>query len=86
MNEYIIAVFTNRTSTMQFSMLLNKNGVRSTIVETPKAITASCGVSVRFDINSLGRAREVLLRSGIKNFVRFYRVSNFFGRISLMPI
>ncbi len=86
MMEYCLAVFSIRTSTMQFSMLLNKNGVRSVVVETPKAISASCGVSVRFDTRNLERAKEILRNNGIKNFVRFYFVSNYYGQVRLTPI
>ena len=86
MFEYIIAVFSLRTSTLQFNSLLSKNGVRSLIIETPKSASASCGISVRFDTKNLGRARELLLHSDIKNFVRFYHVTNFMGQTRLTPI
>lgn len=86
MNEYILAVFSVRSSTMQFSMLLNKNGVKSVVVETPKAIAASCGISVRFDIKNLQPAKEILKRYNLRYFVRFYRVSNFYGKLTFLPI
>lgn len=86
MMEYCLAVFLTRTSTMQFASLLNRGGVKSVVIETPKAISASCGVSVRFDVKNLEKAKEILKNSGIKNFVRFYYVSDFFGRVSLTPV
>ena len=86
MMEYCLAVFSTRTSTMQFANLLNRSGVKSIVVETPKAISASCGVSVRFEVGNLERAKEIFKRSGIKNFVRFYYVNDFFGKKTLSPI
>ena len=86
MNEFIIAVFSLRTSTMQFNTLLGRNGVKSLIIETPKSASASCGISVRFDVKNLERAKEILQHSGIKNFVRFYRVNFFQNQTRLTPI
>ncbi|HAJ77688.1 MAG TPA: hypothetical protein DCO89_01290 [Clostridiales bacterium] len=86
MNDYIIAVFSLRTSTMQFNSALNRGGVKSLVIETPKAASASCGISVRFDIKNLERAKDILKQSGIKNFVRFYRVSFMYNQTRLTPV
>ena len=86
MFEYIIAVFSLRTSTMQFNSLLIKNGIRSVIIETPKSASASCGISVRFDKKYIQKARGLLISSNIKNFVRFYQVANFRGQTHISPI
>ena len=86
MNEFIIAVFSLRTSTMQFNSALNRGGVKSIIIETPKAASASCGISVRFDAKSIERAKEILKQSGIKNFVRFYYVSFMYNQTRLTPV
>ena len=86
MREYILAVFSLRTSTMQFFSLLKKNNVRCFIVETPKSASASCGISVRFEIESLAVAKRILETGIIKNFVRFYVVSQRFNQVVLNPI
>lgn len=86
MEEYILAIFSVRTSTMQYNMLLQKNGVRSVVVETPKSASASCGISVRFPTKFFDFAKEVLKKSGIKNFVAFYYVSTNFSRTMLTRI
>lgn len=85
MGSYAIAVFSIRTSTLQFNAILNKSGVRSVVVETPKSASASCGISVRFDVQNLPTAKQILARSGIKNFVRFYIVSHQYGGTRLTP-
>ena len=72
MQEYILAIFSIRTSTMQFNNVLQKNGIRSVVVETPKSASASCGISVRFDTKYFEQAKQILKYSVIKNFVRFY--------------
>lgn len=86
MGDYILVIFSVRTSTMQFNMLLQKNGIRSVIVETPKSASASCGISVRFSAKYFDFAKELLKKSGIKNFVAFYYVSTRFGKTMLTKI
>lgn len=71
---------------MLFSNILQKNGVKSSVVETPKSASASCGISVRFDVASLGKARQLLSGSGVKSFVRFYMVTGFYGNSKLTPL
>lgn len=86
MDEYILAVFSVRTSTIQFSTMLNRGGVNNLIVETPKRLTTSCGVSVKFSAKNFGRAKGILMNSGIKNFVRFYYVKVFNGSTNISPL
>ena len=86
MGEYILAVFSIRTSTMQFNRLLQKNGIKSMVVETPKSASASCGISVRFNVNDLSLAKSILVSSGIRSFVRFYHVSGLYGGVRISPI
>lgn len=86
MNGFIIAVFSLRTSTMQFNNLLSKSGVKSVVIETPKSASASCGISVRFEPKDLQKAKTILENSGIKNFVRFYQVSYLYNQTQLTPV
>lgn len=84
--EYILAVFSVRTDTIQFNRLLTKNRVYSTVVETPKAASSSCGISVKFAVKDLPVAKRLLPASGTKSFVRFYLVTGFYGNVRLKPI
>lgn len=86
MNGFIIAVFSMRTSTMQFNNLLQKNGVKSVVIETPKSASASCGISVRINTRDFEKAKDLLISSGIKNFVRFYQVDYFYNQTRLTPL
>ena len=86
MDVFIIAVFSMRTSTMQFNNILQKNGVKSVVIETPKSASASCGISVRLNTRDFERAKEILSSSGIKNFVRFYQVNFLYNQTRLSPI
>ena len=84
--EYVLAVFSIRTDTIQFNRLLNKNRINSTVVETPKAASASCGISVKFALKDLPIARRILPTSGTKSFVRFFLVTGFYGNMRITPL
>lgn len=84
--EYILAVFSIRTDTIQFNKILKNNHINSSVVETPKSASASCGISVKFATKDLPKARQLLIVSSTKSFVRFYIVTGFYGNIKLTPI
>lgn len=84
--EYVLAVFSVRTDTMQFNRVLKNNRINSTVVETPKSASASCGISVKFATKDLPQAKRLLAVSGTKSFVRFYLVTGFYGNIKLTPL
>ncbi|WP_066636455.1 DUF3343 domain-containing protein [Desulfolucanica intricata] len=48
MNEYYYIVFPSTHEAIRTEKLLNKSGIPFTIVPTPRSITTSCGISVRF--------------------------------------
>ena len=84
--EYVIAAFSVRTDTVLFNKILQKNGVVSSVVETPKFASASCGISVRFAYAHLAKAKGLLATSGTKSFVRFFLVNGTYGNIRVTPL
>lgn len=83
---YILAVFAVRTETMQFYNMLKRAGINAMIVETPKSLQASCGISVKLMQNDFSRANNILRTSNMRSFVRFYLVNGTFGRRTISPI
>jgi len=83
---YILAVFAVRTETMQFYNMLKRAGINAMIVETPKSLQASCGISVKLMQNDFSRANNILRTSNMRSFVRFYLVNGTFGRRTITPI
>jgi hypothetical protein len=84
--EYVLAVFSLRTDTIQFNYFLNKNRIKSSVVETPKSASASCGISVKFPAEDLPIVRRLMPLSGARSFVRFYLVQGMYGRYNLTPL
>lgn len=69
---YVVAVFFNRTQALQFADVMRKMGVKVNIINTPREITNSCGLSVMFLKEKLSRARVVLNMGNFTSFKGFY--------------
>lgn len=72
--EYMIAVFRARTETINFASLLRSYGVNVTIINTPRQINVSCGISVKFNPAYKEKAREVISRRKFDTFAGFYLI------------
>lgn len=72
--QFGIAAFRSRQQVMAFDQALRKNGIRTSVVNTPRAVATGCGLSVRFGLEDAQAAAEVYraLRPG--NLVGFYHV------------
>lgn len=74
--EYMIAVFRARTETINFANLLRSYGVNVTIINTPRQINVSCGISVKFNPAYSKKANEVILRRKFDTFAGFYLIKS----------
>lgn len=71
--QFVLAVFRSRTEALTFANLLSSYGVGISIVNTPRRISVSCGISVRFDAKFQSVARDILSRRKFDTFVGFFR-------------
>ena len=68
----VLATFNNRTQALQFSNQLKGMGVNIKIINTPREISVSCGLSVMFDFKMLPKARVVINSNKFVSFRGFY--------------
>lgn len=73
MQNYL-AVFRARTQTLIFANLLNSYHVPTTIINTPRNINVSCGISVKFAIQYKKIADDIMARRKFDSFAGFYLV------------
>ena len=73
--RYCLLVFKSRNETLYFANLLMKNGYRANIMNTPKQLGLSCGISVQIADNLLGIARSLLATKEFTSFVGFFYVT-----------
>ena len=69
---YIIAVFRSRTETLNFASYLRSYNVKCIVINTPRSINASCGISVKFPSAELPIAKNIMARRSFSTFAGFY--------------
>ena len=70
----ILIVFRARTETMNFAMLLRSYKISCQVVNTPRIINVSCGVSVKTSIDYLEQIDNILLRRKFSSYAGVYQV------------
>lgn len=73
--QNIIAVFNNRNQAMQFATALKRIGIRNKTIDTPRDLSLSCGISIVYDGNYLGRAKVILERLGLLGGTKMYIIT-----------
>ena len=85
--NFCIAAFASRLQVMAFEEALKINGMRGSIVTTPRAVALGCGLSVRFEESDISRVKALYQRMGLGNLIGFYRVTrDHAGRASVVPM
>lgn len=74
MNHYYVFAYSSRTETMQFYRLLSQNRIPCQIINTPRAITLGCGLSVRVAPQYYGSAASLFARSSNQSFLGAYDI------------
>ena len=69
-----IAAFRSRQQVMRFDSALNRAGIRSQVISTPKDVAVGCGLSVRFDLRDAQAVLDTYQRTRPGNLIGFYRV------------
>lgn len=70
----ILAVFRSRTETLTFASLLRSYRVPCNVVNTPRSINVSCGISVKFEHVYSDEAKKILSRRSFSTFAGFYNI------------
>lgn len=85
--QFGIAAFRSRQQVMAFDQALRKNGIRTAVVNTPRAVAIGCGLSVRFDLEDAQAVGEVWRALKPGNLVGFYEVCrDDGGRLQVSPM
>ena len=70
--QYTLAVFRARNETITFASLLRSYGISAQIINTPRKINVSCGISVKFLKSNQNIANQLLARRKFDTFVGFF--------------
>ncbi|MGX4598062.1 DUF3343 domain-containing protein [Faecalimicrobium sp. JNUCC 81] len=66
MNEMYIVSFNSTHHAIRTDKILSENEVTSTTLPTPREITASCGISIRFLYNDIDKVSNILKDNNIE--------------------
>lgn len=58
-------LFPSHTEGMKLDTLLRKNGIKHTIVPTPRQLSVSCGISIMYDEEDGVRVRSLIEENGV---------------------
>ena len=68
----VIAVFRSKTETLNFASILRSYGVDCVVINTPRSINVSCGISVKFSSEFSNIAKIIISRRSFATFAGFY--------------
>lgn len=74
MNEMYIVSFSSTHHAIRTDKLLGENGIKSTTLPTPREITASCGISIRFSYEDMEKVVSLLEENSIE-YKGIYNIS-----------
>lgn len=72
--EFMVASFRARSQTITFYNILKSYRVPCQIINTPRVINVSCGISVRFSPYDLDKVESILSRRKFDAFAGIYRL------------
>jgi hypothetical protein len=58
-------LFPSHTEGMKLDSLLRKNGIKHTIVPTPRQLSVSCGISIMYNEEDGGNVRRLIEENGV---------------------
>lgn len=58
-------LFPSHTEGMKLDSLLRKNGIKHTIVPTPRQLSVSCGISIMYNEEDGARIRTLIEENGV---------------------
>lgn len=81
MNEtFGIASFRSRQQVLKFESALRREGLRASVITTPRDVSMGCGLSIRFDLEDYPLVREVYNHLRPSNLIGFYHITREGGR------
>ncbi len=84
--RYNVAVFRSRSETLYFANMLKNYGMFVSIMNTPRACQAACGICVKFLPDNFFEVKSLLSTKPFNTFIGFYVVAFSNGRMDVERI
>ena len=72
--DYYIVVFRARSQTINFANLLSSYKVQCQIINTPRKVNVSCGISVKFSSKDIYIVEKLLSRRNFETFGGIFHI------------
>lgn len=66
MKEMYIVSFNSTHHAIRTDKLIGENNIKAVTLPTPREITASCGISIRFNYENLQKIKEILIENNVE--------------------
>lgn len=73
--NYLIISFKNRNSLMAFNKILNNRGISTSVINTPRSIAVSCGLSLKTDTSNINNIIMLLNYADLSGFIGLFLYS-----------
>ncbi len=73
--KYLIISFKSRNSVMTFAKILKKNGIYTNIINTPRIISTSCGLSIKTEFHNLQIVLSLLRKINLSGLIGIYSIT-----------
>lgn len=70
-----IASFRSRQQVLKFETALRREGVRASVITTPRDVSVGCGLSIRYELEDFERVYALYQQLRPSNLIGFYRVT-----------
>lgn len=78
--NYIVVVFRSRNDTQRFYSIIKQSGQFCSIINTPRTLSKSCGISVRISNSAINISQIILSKNSFLSFNGIYSIKIFNGR------
>ncbi|MBE5741555.1 MAG: DUF3343 domain-containing protein [Clostridiales bacterium] len=72
--KYLIVAFTSRNNLLQFAKILRYNGIPATVINTPRCISISCGLSIKTDLGYYEHISTLLRSTNLGGFLGVFLI------------
>jgi hypothetical protein len=69
----VVATFDNTHHALRFEKTLKENDIKLTIMPVPREVSASCGLSVKFNLEEFNRVRTLAEKNDIL-IKKYYKI------------
>ncbi len=73
--KYLIIAFKSRNDLQSFARTIRLYGINVSIVNTPRSVSVSCGLSARAEYRYLNTIKTALTQTDLTSFIGIYAVT-----------